>query len=297
MINNGYLNVTITFLSFVFSTTTLAQSVANKNAFHLPYSISNVHRTELFTYYGMPNSLKINREKTILVNSAYAVEYDEEYKIPLYAVYRYGNLTNKSEDIKERYFERPPRFHVDLRTKSRVTHDAYTGQGFDRGHMAPNYGVRNQYGHIAQLETFLMSNIAPQYKSLNRRRWAEVEKIIANKLAMDDNGTKKTSDDTKDLWIISGPVFQGDVEKLKSGVAIPIGFFKIIIRQKNHRTSSAQAIALYYPHSRKKADTEEKIVIIDWLEEVTDLDFLPNLPDKIEDKIEKIKRDINWKKL
>ncbi len=266
----------------------------NTNFFQLPTDITNVHRTELFTYYGMPDSVRVERKTKILVNLAFAVEYDEEYKVPLYVVYRYGNLSNKSEAIEERNFERPPRFQVDLRTEARVSHHDYTSSGFDRGHMAPNYGIRTQYGHIAQLETFLMSNIVPQHQSVNRARWKNVEQIVIDNLAMDDNNTQPTGDDVKDLWVISGPVFEDNPVKLSSGVAIPSGFFKIIIRQKTHQPNSAQAIALYYPHSRNLDDAEELIVTVDELEEKTSLDFMPNLPDNIEKRIEKKKRAFDW---
>lgn len=177
----------------------------NSNAWYPPATTPDIHVVELFTFHGLPNDTQ-SHDLKILVNHAYAVAFSEELKVPLYAVYRYGNSANAAEDVKERYFERPPKFQLDLRTEARVHTDDYrNGLGYQRGHMAPNYGLRFQYGHLAQIESFFMSNIPPQHESLNTGVWMKAEHRIATDLAQDDNQTQKSGDDIKDLWGISGP--------------------------------------------------------------------------------------------
>lgn len=267
----------------------------NQNKWSPDSNIPNIYRVELFTFHGFPHNLDADREVSILVNSAYAVCYSEDLKIPLFAVYRFGNVADYSEGLPERYFERPNKFQVDLRTKSRVHTDDYTGSGFDRGHMAPNYGIRSQYGHLAQLETFLMSNIAPQRPGLNRNIWQEAEAKIADSLSQDDRNPESRSDDVTDLWIISGAVFEGDITTFgEKKIAVPTGFYKIIVRRASYMESSAQAIAIYFPHEPKQDEPKYKFVSIDYLEELTKFDFHPNLIDSIEDKLEKQVRDWNW---
>jgi endonuclease G len=218
----------------------------NKNAWYPSTEIPNIYLVELYTFNGLPRNTNPERNINILVNHGYAVGYSEELKVPLYAVYRYGNLLEVSENITERSFERPPKFEVDLRTKSRVHQNDYTGSGFDRGHMAPNYGLRSQYGHLAQLETFLMTNIVPQKPALNRYIWAAAEKKVVNQLAQDD------IDKTKDMWVISGPIFQENIKFFGSKkIAIPTGFYKIIVRQPKYYDNSVQAMAIYYPQEPK----------------------------------------------
>jgi len=270
----------------------------NENAWHPDSNIPNIHLTELYTYFGLPRDTVDGREIEILVNHGYAIGYSEAHKGPLYAVYRYGNLQNSAEDLDERSFERPPKFQIDLRTEARVCQDDYTGSGFDRGHMAPNYGLRTQYGHLAQMETFFMSNILPQHGNLNRHTWVDAEKKIANEYAQDDMGTNKTSDDIKDLWVVSGPVYGGEQETLgDTGIAIPTGFYKIIVRKKTFFDNSVQAIGLFYPHIEPYTDVAPQLKTIDWIEEKTGLDFHPNMTDNREDKLEETLRDMGWEKV
>lgn len=234
----------------------------NENAWHPDSEIPNIYLTELYTFHGLPRNTEPGREIKILVNHGYAVGYSEELKVPLYAVYRYGNLTNTSEELEERAFERPPKFQVDLRTEAKVHTDDYTGSGYDRGHMAPNYGLRTQYGHLAQIETFIMTNIVPQKASLNRNIWADAEKRIVDVLAQDDRGSGN-SDDIKDVWVVSGPIFEGELEVFGDRkIAVPTAFYKIIVRRSTYWESSAQAIAVYYPHEPAEDEEREQFVSV-----------------------------------
>ncbi len=88
------------------------------------------YRLSLFTEGGTPAGGNV----TILVNSAYAVGYSEDLKVPLWAVYRLGN--KRTDTIQK--WERPPRFEVDYRTTARISHEDYIrnhdGVTWDRGH-------------------------------------------------------------------------------------------------------------------------------------------------------------------
>ena len=69
---------------------------------------------------------------------------------------------------------------MDPRTRAKVNHYDYTNSGYDRGHMAPNYGIALSHGVKAQMKTFLMSNITPQQTALNTGIWRELEMNVAN---------------------------------------------------------------------------------------------------------------------
>lgn len=267
----------------------------NLNAWHPDASIPNVYLTELYTFHGLPKNTDSNRDIKVLVNHGYAIGYSEDLKVPLYAVYRYGNLQESAENWNERSFERPPKFQIDLRTQARIHTNDYTSSGYDRGHLAPNYGIRTQYGHLCQIETFLMSNIVPQKPSLNRYTWRYAEEKIAKVLAQDDRDPADDDDDICDLWVASGPIFEGQIQTFSDKyIAIPTGFFKIIVRQRSYWDSSIEAIALYYPQEPATDADKEQFVTVDWVETKTNLDFHCNLTDKIEDKVEKNKRGWDW---
>ncbi len=284
-------------LSFLVSSAACAAD-DNVNAWRPSQDIPNIHLVELYTFHGLPKNTKPDREIKVLVNHGYAVGYCEKLKVPLYAVYRYGNLQEKAERLQERSFERPPKFQIDLRTDARVHTNDFTGSGYDRGHLAPNYGLRTQYGHLTQIETFFMSNIVPQKAGLNRYTWRYAEEKIAKNLAQDDRDPTKKGDDIKDLWVISGPVFEGQVKYLgEKKIGIPTAFYKIIVRQPHFKVNSAQAVAIYYPHEPKQGEQKERIVTVDFIEDKTRFDFHPNLPDKTEDKMEAKKRGWDWKQI
>lgn len=165
--------------------------------------------SDRFTIAGIPAG---ERRLQLLENSAFIVGYDEDLRNPAWVAYR---LTFSPGG---RTAERPDRFDVDRRTRSRVEHDDYTGSGYDRGHMAPNYAIGVVYGPEAQFETFLMSNIVPQSPDLNRGLWRLLEEEVA----------REWLPAYRELWIICGPVYGDPIRRLRSGVAIPEAFFKIV---------------------------------------------------------------------
>ena len=149
----------------------------------------------LFAYKGRPLNNDTNRNVTVLINHGYMVGYSADRKQPLWAAYRVSNA-RRSVD-----YERPPFFYEDLRlpANARVAPDTFTG--YDRGHMVPNSAINTQYGQLAQLETFLMSNICPQHADLNQRLWQTLEHRIINNYAPARDH----------IWVISGPIFEQNI--------------------------------------------------------------------------------------
>lgn len=100
---------------------------------------------------------------------------------------------------------------MDKRTAARVEPDDYTRSGYDRGHMAPNYGIATRFGRQAQEETFLMSNISPQKHGLNAGVWKTLEQRIAT------NYPGRFGE----VWVLAGPVFAARPERLKNAWPCP----------------------------------------------------------------------------
>ena len=80
--------------------------------------------------------------------------------------------------VKAKGYVRDLTFHPDyfLPRQCRSYPDNLTHSGYDRGHNAPN--ATFDYNRAIQKETFLMSNIAPQAKWLNRKYWAKLERSV-----------------------------------------------------------------------------------------------------------------------
>lgn len=204
----------------------------------------------------------------VLQNEGYVAGYSDALQNPRWVAYRVFETQTTESDA------RPSSFRVDARTVAKVPHSAYTHSGFDRGHMAPNYAISTRYGRAAQLETFLMSNIVPQPPYINRHIWRELEVRTARRYGQYFG----------EVWVVTGPVFSANPERLASGVAIPRGYYKIIADELDGqlRVMAFMIPANMKPYSRIRT----QLVSIDRLEQLTGLDFFSELPVDVQRQLE-----------
>ena len=232
---------------------------------------------DTYCYGGTPKPLPACAEHLlILTNRGYLTGYSEMRKDPLWVCYRLGRVNS---------FQAPPRpkgFKVDLRTRARVAPGDYTGSGYDRGHLAPNYAMALCYGAEAQMETFLMSNILPQRPKLNRRLWERLEqREVRDYAARYDR-----------IWVMNGPVFDGAPALLKGGVQVPAACFKIIVDERN---GLPHVLAFRIPQSVSGDEAPDQFVTsVRRLEAETGLDFLADLPRGLQDRLETTSSPIRW---
>lgn len=220
-----------------------------------------------FAYGGLPRAEQPGLPpKRVLVNEGYAVGYADAWGNPLWAAYRMADVTPLPAAG-----ERPERFEVDGRTVARVSSDAYTGTGYDRGHLAPNYGIATRHGEAAQRETFLMSNIIPQRHGLNAGLWKQLEQRAATSYPARFG----------EVWIVAGPVFGATQERLPTrggGVAprVPEGCFMILADESDGRV---RTLAFLFPQDVPEgAKADDFLTTIAEIEARTGLDFFPELP-------------------
>ena len=227
--------------------------------------VKNPDRKRKYAYAGLPIS---RVPVTVMENTGYIVGYSDTRGDPLWVCYRLFRVTSEVSP------PRPDRFETDARTKVRVSPDAYTRSGYDRGHLAPNYGIATRYGSQAQTETFLMSNIVPQSPNLNRGLWKRLEELEARRYAQH----------LEEVWVITGPVFDDDIQCLASGVEIPDACYKIMVDEDG---GQPRVLALLIPQDvPAQARLESFLVSVDEVERKTGLDFLAELPDDLENLLE-----------
>lgn len=204
-----------------------------------------------------------------LVNRGYVVGYNDARRNATWAAYHVRDLPELATPPP-----RPDTFAVDRRTVARVTPDAYTGSGYDRGHLAPNYAIATRYGAEAQEETFLMSNITPQRHALNAGLWKELEQKIATSYPAR----------YEEVWALAGPIFGDQPPTLRSGVPIPDAFFLIVI---DEHEGKLRTLSLIVPQDTPPdADPSQFLASIDEIERRTQLDFLAELDDASESEVE-----------
>jgi len=236
-------------------------------------------------YGGQPQITRFATRETpqLLTNCGYVVCYSEARKNPLWVAYHLaavGPVGEKAPNPK-----RKDNFRADSRTISKVGKEAFYYQqtGFDRGHMAPSYGIGSRFGEKAQDETFFMSNMAPQKSSLNQQTWRFLEELEANTLA---NGCAE-------VWIITGPIFTEPRKVIrKSGVEVPSAFFKLIVDETNGRP---RVLAYRMEQTTLPTkQTDQFLTTVRAVEQATGLDFFWELPDTLETKIETNKPVRHW---
>lgn len=198
---------------------------------------------------------------TILKNQAYIVGYSETRRDPLWTAYRVHAVSNPVK------LPRPSEFRTDPRTAARVRTSDYTGSGYQRGHMAPNGAIAEDYGKEAQLETFLLSNICPQAPELNEHVWERLE--------VDE---RKYADKFEDVWVVDGPIFAdlngGHTDRLASGVAVPSAFFKILIDEQDHPGGKPRVFSVIMPQNVKGTELPQQFLTsVSEIEKETHLDF------------------------
>ena len=170
-----------------------------------------------------------------------------------------------------------PSFSRDRAVPSAPSPNDYSRTGYDRGHMAPNYAIVTRFGESAQRKTFLMSNITPQSSSLNRGVWRDVEHRIAQ------YWTARYGE----IWVIVGAFTPRDGTRenlVGTSIDLPQKFYQVIVAQEG---LNIRALAILLdqavPYNEYAA---RNIVTIDELEEMTGLDFLPDLPSFIQSPLE-----------
>jgi endonuclease G len=146
-----------------------------------------------------------------LHKKAFDICYSCKYKHPLAVTYKLkGYLVNKNNYSRKHLTFKPD---YELPRKCRSYSKDYTHSGYDRGHNAPNAAF--DYDKTIQRQTFLMSNISPQAKWLNRKYWAKIERF-ARYLAVKYGKVE----------VVTGSC--GNKGKLKNNVGIPTYWYKII---------------------------------------------------------------------
>ncbi|HMT06602.1 MAG TPA: DNA/RNA non-specific endonuclease [Pyrinomonadaceae bacterium] len=172
-----------------------------------------------------------------------------------------------------------PRFEADRTLPNgfrRVQYYDYSGSGFDRGHIVPS--ADRLADERLNEQTFLMTNIVPQTKSLNQFPWQKLESY-ARSLARRGDTT----------YQIAG--VYGDRGNLRGKVTIPTNCWKVIVvltRGQTQITSSTRVIAVDMPNVDGIEDVEwqrYQTTVRD-IEGRTGLNLFSQLPPEIQETIE-----------
>ena len=224
-----------------------------------------------FVYGGAPtlSSSHGGGPLRVLTNRGYVVGYNEGLSSPAWVAYHLRDVGTLPTPKP-----RPDKFEVDRRTIARVASEDYSNSGYDRGHLAPNYGIATRFGDEAQRETFLMSNITPQLHALNAGVWKELEMKIATSYPARYG----------EVWVFAGPVFTSHSRHLRHGVRVPDEFFMILVDEQDGKL---RTLAFLIPQTAPVGSNPGGyLTSVDEIQKRTGLDFFAELDETSERDVE-----------
>lgn len=150
--------------------------------------------------------------------------------------------------------------------------------GYDRGHLCASADRLNSKDCNEQ--TFYMTNMSPQIRNFNQQDWVDLEGLVQKW------GRSNTFRDT--LFVVKGGTIRDDqiLRYIKSEIPVPKYYFMALMCKKS---GTYKAIGFWVEHKSYggNPDISSWAISIDELEKKTGIDFFCNLPDRIENPIEK----------
>ncbi len=222
---------------------------------------------------------KYDMEEQIVEHEGFTLSYDEKYEQPIWVAYK---LTK--ERLENKVAKRTDNFREDPNISSEsATLNDYKKSGYDRGHLAP--AADFSYSKESMSSTFYLSNMSPQLPNFNRGIWKILEEQV-----------RSWATQNNELFVVTGPIFQGKPkDKIgRNKVGVPTHYYKVIL---DIQPPEVKGIGFILEH-KKYADPKSFFtyaVSIDKVEEMTGLDFFPNIPNNLEDEIEENLYVNRWK--
>ena len=241
--------------------------------------VTNVEQAQkIYLALGNPSNATestANADNYLMINTDYALSYNNSRGTPNWVAWRITESDFGNADRQNNFrpnADLPPSF-------KHVTPTDYTGSGYDRGHLCPS--ADRSSSEEANSETFLMTNMTPQTPDLNRNVWEKFESY-SRELVKKGN---------VDLYVIAG--VYGEKGKLKRKVTVPTDCWKIIVAVPQGSDISAvnektHIVAVDMPNTAGIADTDwrQYRTTVRALEQKTGYNFLSNLPQNLQDKLE-----------
>ncbi|WP_276892807.1 DNA/RNA non-specific endonuclease [Hallella bergensis] len=159
----------------------------------------------------------------------------------------------------------------------------YNGQKLDHGHICPSADRLSSFE--MNYQTFFLTNMQPQFNAFNAGLWAKLEKKVRT-IASTCDTLYVCKGGTIDEGKYNG--YNKVYRRLSNGLIMPRYFFMAMLRQNKGQYS---AIGIWTDQINNAKDSGQNLlqyaISIDELEQRTGIDFFCNLPDDIENKVER----------
>jgi len=222
-----------------------------------------------FVVWGAP--ISSHKQIKHLCRSGYANEFNFNYRLSNYVLEKVTVSGVSGKVVRKNDFREDTDIPAEFRTKK---YD-YIRTGYDRGHLAPAADFTDDIKKMS--ESFLLSNIAPQYPSINRGVWKKIEEW-----------TRTIAIKYNEVYVITGPIFNTKKYDQSPVLRIPDSFYKIVIEPKQEKIITFIVPNFY----TEKNEITDFISTVSDVESKTDINFSPQIPKQLE-LLEKNKSSID----
>lgn len=251
--------------------------------------------------WGQPKATSASPDELLLIHRDYVISYDKVLLVPMWTAHKLDPTKLDPKLDRINCFRQDPR--VNPAAISAMPND-YDEPIFDQGHLSPNGDMSTSA--TAVVNSFVMTNMTPQYCQFNRGVWQILESSI--RIWAKQRGT---------VYITTGSVFdwdkngvadaKADVRRMKSKnkknrVAVPSHFYKIVVHQMADGT--IESLAFLLPNDQTDLDGQEAVdyltshlVSIDEIEAVTGLNLFSQVSQTnaaAEKRVERAKASALW---
>lgn len=219
-------------------------------------------------------------DQVLLVQRDYVNAYDKSLRVPLWSAERLDAARIGKVAQRVNCFRRDPR----LKPDDSAAPSDYSEPIYDQGHLTPDADQDSSL--TAALNTYVMTNMAPENCQFNRGIWQILEGL-----------TRKWAKERGTVYVLSGSVFDRDGDGRrdpdaqalrmvsrngKSRVAIPSAMYKIIAFRGADGRVETLSILLPHDQSNPNGDAalaylKAHLTTIAKLEALTNLDLFPGV--------------------
>jgi endonuclease G len=232
--------------------------------------------------FGVPTLPTGASGERLLFNTEFVVNHDADLRMATWVAYRLTAADARARRPRTECFRRDPR----LAAGQGAVCEDYQEPIFDRGHLVPSGDMQRSLD--AMLNTYVLTNMAPQFGNFNQLIWARLEGYV-----------RDWAVDRDPLFVVTGAIFDenGDglrdpdaavrrVTNTRQGmdrVGIPTEFYKFVLHQR--ADGFIESMAFILPHNEERitddraadAYLRSRLTTIDDIEARTGIDFLPLL--------------------